>query len=200
VVGDPATEITGVTYDSREAQPGMLFAALRGSDFDGHAYIPAAIERGASAILAEEVVDTTVPVILVENSRAALAPIAAAFYGNPSRELTLIGLTGTDGKTTTSYLVRQILESAGLQTGVIGTVGIEVGDGTSHHLPHQTTPESNLVQGYLREMVEHGTTHAVIEATSHGLAMHRLDGTAFGIAGVTNITHEHLEYHGTIEN
>lgn len=200
VIGDPATEILGVTYDSREVRPGMLFAALRGSDFDGHAYIAAAIERGASAILAEEAEDTTLPFILVENSRAALAPISAAFYGNPGRELTLIGLTGTDGKTTTSYLVRQILESAGLQTGVIGTVGIEIGDGSSHHLPHQTTPESNLVQGYLREMVEHGTTHAVIEATSHGLAMHRLDGTAFAVAGVTNITHEHLEYHRTIEN
>lgn len=200
LIGDPATDITGVTYDSREVQPGMLFAALRGSDFDGHAYIPAAIERGAAAVLAEEVPDAQTPVVLVEDSRAALAPVAAAYFGNPSRELTLIGLTGTDGKTTTSYLVRQILESAGLQTGVIGTVGIEIGDGTSHHLPHQTTPESNLVQGYLREMVEHGTTHAVLEATSHGLAMHRLDGTAFTIAGVTNITHEHLEYHRTIEN
>lgn len=200
VEGDLATVVTGVTYDSREVREGMLFAALRGSDFDGHAYIASAIANGAVAILSEEIADPEVPTILVENSRAALAPISAAFYGHPSRELTMIGLTGTDGKTTTSYLVRRILESAGLQTGVIGTVGIEIGDGTSHHLPHQTTPESNLVQGYLREMVEHGTTHAVLEATSHGLAMHRLDGTEFTIAGVTNITHEHLEYHRTLEN
>jgi UDP-N-acetylmuramoyl-L-alanyl-D-glutamate--2,6-diaminopimelate ligase len=198
ITGDELVVVSGVTYDSRLVQPGMLFAALRGSDFDGHAYIPAAIERGAAAILAEEPHDG-VPVVLVENSRAALAPISAAFYGEPSRELTLIGLTGTDGKTTTSYLVRHILAQAGIQTGVIGTVGIEIGDGTVHNLPHQTTPESNLVQGYLREMVERGTTHAVLEATSHGLAMHRLDGTAFDIAGVTNITHEHLEFHRTIE-
>lgn len=197
--GDPATVVTGITFDSREVRPGMLFAALRGSDFDGHAYIAPAIANGAAAILAEEVSDPGVPSILVENSRAALAPVSAAFYGHPSRELTMIGLTGTDGKTTTSYLVREILECAGLQTGVIGTVGIEIGDGLIHHLPHQTTPESNLVQGYLREMAEHGTTHAVLEATSHGLAMHRLDGTGFTIAGVTNITHEHLEFHRTLE-
>jgi UDP-N-acetylmuramoyl-L-alanyl-D-glutamate--2,6-diaminopimelate ligase len=194
------TVVTGVTYDSRQVQPGHLFAALRGSDFDGHRYIEGAIKRGAVAVLAEEPVDVGVPVVVAGNSRAALAPLSAAFYGHPSRELTMIGLTGTDGKTTTSYLVRSILEHAGIQTGIIGTVGIALGDGSVHHLPHQTTPESNLVQGYLREMVERGTTCAVLEATSHGLAMHRLDGTAFSIAGVTNITHEHLEYHGTIEN
>jgi UDP-N-acetylmuramoyl-L-alanyl-D-glutamate--2,6-diaminopimelate ligase len=198
IQGDESVVVSGVTYDSRQARPGWLFAALRGSDFDGHAYIPAAVERGAAAILAEEPYPG-MPMILVENSRAALAPISATFFGHPSRELTLIGLTGTDGKTTTSYLVRHILQQAGFQTGVIGTVGIEIGDGTVHNLPHQTTPESHLVQGYLREMVERGTTHAVLEATSHGLAMHRLDGTAFDIAGVTNITHEHLEYHRTIE-
>jgi UDP-N-acetylmuramoyl-L-alanyl-D-glutamate--2,6-diaminopimelate ligase len=198
VAGDDSVVVSGLTYDSRQVQTGWLFAALRGSDFDGHAYIPAAVERGAAAVIAEEPYPG-VPVILVENSRAALAPISAAYYGHPSRELTLIGLTGTDGKTTTSYLVRHILQQAGYQTGLIGTVGIEIGDGTVHNLPHQTTPESNLVQGYLREMVERGTTHAVLEATSHGLAMHRLDGTAFDIAGVTNITHEHLEFHRTIE-
>lgn len=200
LVGPDDVTISGITYDSRTVQPGDLFAALRGSDFDGHRYIDAAVRRGAAAILAEEPVDASVPVIVVENSRAALAPLSATFQGHPSRDLTMIGLTGTDGKTTTSYLVRHILQHAGIQTGLIGTVGIEIGDGTAHHLPHQTTPESNLVQGYLREMVERRTSAAVLEATSHGLAMHRLDGTRFTIAGVTNITHEHLEYHGTIEN
>lgn len=198
IVGDPDTVITGITYDSRLARTGTLFAALRGSDFDGHRFIDAAITQGAGAVLAEAPMPGNG--LVVEDSRAALAIVSAEFYGHPSRELTLIGLTGTDGKTTTSYLVRQILEAAGHQTGVIGTVGIEIGDGTSHHLPHQTTPESNLLQGYLREMVEHGTTHAVVEATSHGLAMHRLDDTRFAIGGVTNITHEHLEYHKTMEN
>lgn len=200
IAGPDNALVSGITYDSREVGPGSLFAALRGSDFDGHRYIGAAIEKGAAAILAEEPVDANVPVIVVENSRAALAPISGTFYGHPSRELTMIGITGTDGKTTTSYLVRHILQHAGIVTGLVGTVGIEIGDGTTHQLPHQTTPESNLVQGYLREMVEHEAQAAVLEATSHGLAMHRLDGTRFSIAGVTNITQEHLEYHGTIEN
>lgn len=199
LVGDGDVRISGITYDSRQVQPGDLFAALPGSDFDGHDYIERAIEQGAAAILAEREVDVAVPVIVSPDSRAALAPLSVAFYGDPARELSLIGLTGTDGKTTTSFLVRDILRAVGRQTGVIGTVGIEIGDGTEHRLPHQTTPESNLIQGYLREMRDHGTTDAVLEATSHGLHMHRLDGTAFDVAGVTNITHEHLEYHKTIE-
>lgn len=199
VHGDPAVVVTGITYDSRLVQPGDLFAALPGSDFDGHRYIDNAVGRGASAILAEREDACGVPVIVAEDSRAALAPLSAAFYGHPDQHLAMIGLTGTDGKTTTSYLVRHILQHAGLQTGLIGTVGISLGDGTEHHLPHQTTPESNLVQRYLREMVDRQTRVAVLEATSHGLHMHRLDGTRFTIGGVTNITHEHLEYHKTIE-
>lgn len=192
--------ITGITIDSRDVQPGDLFAALRGSDFDGHAYIEAAIARGAAAVLVEHAVDdAAVPAIIVSDTRRDLAPIAAEFYGHPGDELAVIGLTGTDGKTTTSYLLRSILTQTGHQTGLIGTIGIQIGDGKTHRLPHQTTPESHLVQGYLREMVEAGTTHVVIEATSHGLAMHRLDGTPFTFAGVTNVTHEHLEYHRTLE-
>lgn len=200
VHGDGHTTVSGITFDSREAAPGILFAALCGADCDGHAFIHSAIERGAVAILAEKVVTEAVPTILTDDSRASLAPLATAFYGDPSRDLTMIGLTGTDGKTTTSFLTQHILTTTGTQTGLIGTAGIEIGDGTSHCLPHQTTPESSLVQGYLREMLEHGTRAAVLEATSHGLAMHRLDGTTFTIAGVTNITHDHLEFHGTIEN
>lgn len=200
IVGDPGATVHGLTYDSRLVRPGDLFAALRGRDFDGHDYIERAIANGASAIIAEDATPRKVPVIVVSDARAALAPISATFFGHPSRELTLIGLTGTDGKTTTSYLVRDILTAAGRQVGLIGTIGIELGDGSTHTLPHQTTPESNLVQGYLREMAEKGTTTAVIEATSHGLAMHRLDGTAFTVAGVTNITREHLEFHKTIES
>lgn len=200
VSGDGQTPVTAISFDSREVRPGGLFAALRGNDFDGHAYIQAAVERGASAILAEEVLTNAAPTIVVENARAGLARLATAFFGDPSRELTMIGLTGTDGKTTTSFLTRHILTTTGTPTGLIGTVEIDVGDGSSRHLPHQTTPESSLVQGYLREMVEHGTRAAVLEATSHGLAMNRLDGATFAIAGVTNVTREHLEFHGTIEN
>ena len=198
--GDPNAMVSGLHYDSRLVGPGDLFAALRGADFDGHAYIDRALGAGATALLVETLIQRDVPQVVVENSRAALAGLATAFYEHPSRELCLIGITGTDGKTTTSFLVEHILRSAGIGTGLIGTVGVRVGDGVSYELPHQTTPESNLLQGYLREMVERGVSHAIVEATSHGLAMHRLDGTQFEIAGVTNMTHEHLEYHKTVEN
>ncbi len=192
--------ITGITIDSRDVRPGDLFAALRGSDFDGHAYISQAIANGAAAILAEQMPEGLEhPVILVGNSRRDLAPISAAFFGYPSHELTCIGLTGTDGKTTTTALVQWILREHEIQTGSIGTLGVQIGDGTVISIGHQTTPESHLVQGFLRQMVEAGTQAVVMEATSHGLAMHRLDGTRFTVAGVTNITQEHLEYHKTIE-
>lgn len=195
-----ATKVTGITIDSRDVQPGDLFAALRGSDFDGHSFISMAIERGAAAVLVEELPDNVDhPAIIVGDTRRDLAPISAEFYGHPGRELTTIGLTGTDGKTTTASLITWILREAGIRTGLIGTLGMQFGDGTEASLGHQTTPESHLVQGYLRQMVEAGTNTVVIEATSHGLHMHRLDGTPFDIAAVTNITHEHLEYHKTIE-
>ncbi|MEJ7901579.1 MAG: Mur ligase family protein, partial [Thermomicrobiales bacterium] len=166
--------VTGLSYDSRFVQPGDLFAALPGADFNGLDFIDQALTNGAVALLVERAIETDVPQIIATDTRAALAPLAAHFHGH-------------------------ILRCAGRTTGLIGTVGIRVGADVSYTLPHQTTPESNLVQGYLREMVEHGVTHAIIEATSHGLSMHRLDTTRFGVAGVTNMTHEHLEYHGTVE-
>jgi UDP-N-acetylmuramoyl-L-alanyl-D-glutamate--2,6-diaminopimelate ligase len=193
------TVVNGIQYDSRLIKPGNLFAALVGADFDGHRFIDSAIERGAAALLVEQEIERDIPQIVAADSRAALAPVSAAFYGHPSRELTVTGITGTDGKTTTSHLLDGILRHAGHNTGIIGTVGIRIGESREDRLPHQTTPESNLIQGYLREMVEANVTHAIVEATSHGLAMHRLDGTRFTVAGVTNITHEHLEYHKTID-
>jgi UDP-N-acetylmuramoyl-L-alanyl-D-glutamate--2,6-diaminopimelate ligase len=199
VLGNADADVTGIQYDSRLVRPGDLFAALRGADFDGHQYIDQAIANGAAALLLEADVDTDVPRIMAPDSRAALAPLAASFYGHPGQELDVIGITGTDGKTTTSFLVDHILRATGHVTGLIGTVGIRVGPDVAYTLPHQTTPESNLIQGFLREMVERGVTHAILEATSHGLAMHRLDTVRFRIAGVTNMTHEHLEYHGTVE-
>lgn len=199
VCGDTATIVSGIQYDSRLIADGDLFAALAGADFDGHAFVARAVAAGASALLVEQAIDADVPQIVVPDSRAALARVAAEFYDHPSRELTCIGLTGTDGKTTTSSIIDGILRHAGVSTGLIGTVGIRIGDTRSHELPHQTTPESNLLQGYLREMVDAGIAVALIEATSHGLAMHRLDTTMFTIAGVTNITREHLEYHKTLE-
>ncbi len=197
--GGADVRVTGIQYDSRLVRGGDLFVALRGADFDGHDFVDRAIVAGAAALLVERAIETNVPQIIVADSRAALAPISSQFFGHPGRELQTIGITGTDGKTTTSYLVDHILRSAGLVTGLIGTVGIQIGPDVSYSLPHQTTPESNLIQGYLREMVKRDVTHAIIEATSHGLAMHRLDTVNFDIAGVTNMTHEHLEYHGTVE-
>ncbi len=198
VVGDPSTRVTGVAYDSRLVQPGYLFAALAGADVDGHAFVPDAIRRGAVALLVERDLSTGLPEVIAADSRAALAPVAAAFYGHPSRELRVIGITGTDGKTTTSYLVDGILRTASIVTGMIGTVAVRIADRIATHETRQTTPESADVQRYLREMAAAGVEWAVIEATSHGLAMHRLDALRFEIGAVTNITHEHLEYHGTV--
>lgn len=199
LIGDPGTMVSGIEFDSRLVASGDLFAALRGADFDGHAFADRAIATGAAALLVERSIDLEVPQVVVPNSRAALARIAAEFHDYPSRDLTCIGITGTDGKTTTSSVIETILRHAGVRTGVIGTVGIRIGDVRTLELPHQTTPESNLVQRYLREMVDAGVRVALIEATSQGLAMHRLDTTRFTIAGVTNVTREHLEYHGTVE-
>jgi UDP-N-acetylmuramoyl-L-alanyl-D-glutamate--2,6-diaminopimelate ligase len=201
LVGAADTAITGITYDSREAGKGMLFAALVGGDFDGHDYVGSAVANGAAAVLVERRMPVDVPQIVVPgSSRAALAPVSRAFYGDPSRELTVIGITGTDGKTTTTAMLEGILAGTGRQVGAIGTVGVRIGDGTTHDLGHQTTPESVNVQRYLREMVDAGSRFAVLEATSHGLATHRLDGVRFLAGGVTNITREHLEFHKTIEN
>jgi len=199
ISGNQGISISGIQYDSRLVEPGDLFAALVGGDDDGHRFVPAAVARGASAILVERSTDASVSQVIAADSRAALAACAAAFYGHPSRELTTIGLTGTDGKTTTSHLIDDVLRQTGHITGMIGTVGITIGQKRTDELPHQTTPESNLVHGYLREMVETGVDTAIIEATSHGLAMHRLDEVEFDIAGVTNITREHLEYHRTVD-
>ncbi len=201
IIGDPATILTDITYDSRFVRPGGLFAALIGGEVDGHDFARRAANAGAAALLVEREQDVETPQIVVSgSSRAALAIVSCECYGHPSHELTVIGITGTDGKTTTSAMLEGILQGTGHQVGAIGTVGVRIGNGDSYDLGHQTTPESNHVQRYLREMVDAGIRFAVIEATSHGLATHRLDGVRFAMAGVTNITHEHLEYHKTIGN
>ncbi len=198
--GDPQTAVQDIQFDSRLIEPGGLFAALRGADFDGHRFIDDALARGAAALLVEEPVHADVAQLVVPDSRAALAPLSAAFFGHPSRSLQTVGITGTDGKTTTSYLLDSIVRAAGRRTGLIGTIAVRIGHDREERLAHQTTPESNLMQRYLRDMVAAGVETAIVEATSHGLAMHRLDGTRFVVGGVTNITHEHLEFHKTLEN
>ena len=200
LLGSESATVSGVVYDSRRVQPGYLFAALRGADFDGHEFVRDAEQRGASAILVESPAATALPQIQVQDTRVALAGIAAEFYDRPSLQLGVIGVTGTDGKTTTAYVVDHILRSVGVKTGMVGTVAIRIGDRDELHPSRQTTPESSDIQRYLRQMVDASAAWAILEATSHGLAMHRLDHVRFDIAAVTNITREHLDFHKTVEN
>lgn len=200
--GDLGTVVTDVCYDSRLARRGSLFVAMRGGYTDGHRFLADARARGAVAALVEswEPDLANYPAYAaVPNTRAALPLVAATFFGRPAEALGIIGITGTDGKTTTSYLVDAMLRSAGYRTGLIGTIAVRVGDEIVDHDTRQTTPESLDVQRLLAQMREARVDWAVLEATSHGLALHRLDECAFDVGVVTNITHEHLEFHGTIE-
>jgi UDP-N-acetylmuramoyl-L-alanyl-D-glutamate--2,6-diaminopimelate ligase len=197
----PDLPISGLAIDNRKVQPGNLFVALKGGSADGHDFIPDAIQRGAAAVLGQkELAGLSVPYLRVENSRQALTHVAAAFYGHPGRKLTVIGVTGTDGKTTTSNLLYQILLAAGIKTGMISTVNAVIGDEVLDTGFHVTTPDAPDVQFYLAKMVAAGLTHVVLETTSHGLAQYRVDASLYDIAVVTNITHEHLNDHGSLEN
>lgn len=195
-------DITTITADSRQVQPGALFVAVHGDNFDGHRFIPEAIERGAAAVVAEAPPrhPPTLPYLIVPDSRIALGWLAAAWHGFPSRRLTLIGVTGTDGKTTTASLIHSILLAAGLKAGLISTVNAVIGDDRLDTGFHVTTPDALEIQAYLARMVAAGLTHCVLEVTSHGLAQHRVTGCDFDVAVVTNITHEHLDYHKSYEN
>ena len=194
-------EITGVVSDSRRVQPGNLFVAFKGSSFDAHRFIPQAVSNGATAVIGMEAgIHPGVPYIVVEDSRRALPYLAAAFYGNPGHRLTMIGVTGTDGKTTTTNLIYQILLAAGLKAGMISTVNAVIGNQVLDTGFHVTTPDAPDVQRYLDMMVKAGITHAVLETTSHGWAQYRVDACEFDIGVITNITHEHLNDHGSFEN
>jgi UDP-N-acetylmuramoyl-L-alanyl-D-glutamate--2,6-diaminopimelate ligase len=201
VLGDATVPVNGITYDSRTAAPGSLFVALRGAAFDGHWFIGTALERGATTILAEEPVPDPRArcVVVVPDSRAALAQIAATFYDNPSHAVGLIGVTGTKGKTTTSFLIEAILGQT-IETGLIGTVDLKVGARRWRNPIHQTTPESLDVQRLLHEMVAARVEWAILETSSHALVNHRVERCAYDIAVITNVTHEHLDFHGTYEN
>ncbi len=199
LLGDGATRIWEITFDSRTVEPGHLFVALRGADFDGHDFVDQAIRRGAAAVMVEEDVRVPVPRLVCRDTRSALASVASTFFGYPSQELTVVGITGTDGKTTTAHIVDAVLRSQGIETGLIGTVAVRINDAVDLHASRQTTPESLDIQRYLRLMVDAGVRVAILEATSHGLDLHRLDHVAFDLGAVTNITREHLEHHKTVE-
>ena len=193
-------KITGITMDSRQVHPGDLFVAVSGGNTDGHRFIPDAIRRGANAVVGTQPLSgLPIPYIQVPDSRRALATLAAAFYDFPARKLVMIGITGTDGKTTTANLIFQILKMAGLRVGMISTVNAVIGDETLDTGFHVTTPEAPDVQRYLSQMVSAGLTHVILEVTSHGLAQHRVAACEFDMGLVTNITHEHLDYHGSYE-
>jgi UDP-N-acetylmuramoyl-L-alanyl-D-glutamate--2,6-diaminopimelate ligase len=214
VLGNLEVEITGLTCDSRQVKPGDLFVAIKGLNVDGHDFIPQALERGAVAVVVQDARNTQHATrktqhvsrithhasrILVPNSRQALAHLAAAFHDYPARQLKVIGVTGTDGKTTTVNLVQAILVAAGRKTGMISSVNALIGDEYYDTGLHVTTPDAPDVQRYLAQMVAAGTEYAVLESTSHGLAQHRVTACEYDVAVVTNITHEHLDYHGTYE-
>lgn len=190
----PAKKITG---DSRQVTPGSVFVAIPGATADGHDFVLQALAAGALAIVGERT-DMAVPVpyLVVPDARLALAYLSAYQHGFPARLLTMIGVTGTDGKTTTSNLIYHILRAAGVQAGLISTVGAVIDGREVDTGLHVTTPDAPTVQSYLSEMVRAGLTHCVLEVTSHGLAQHRVGACEFDVAVVTNITHEHLDYHG----
>ena len=192
-------EITGIAYDSRRVTPGMLFVAIPGQHTDGHEFISNAVDRGAAAIICERN-GTSYPratKIKVPDVREALARSASAFYGNPSAGLKVIGVTGTNGKTTVSFMVKSMLEGAGIKTGLLGTVQYEIGDRV---IPAQrTTPESLEVQQMMSQMAKAGCQACVMEVSSHALEQKRVLGVEFDIAIFTNLTRDHLDYHGTME-
>ena len=196
---DLEMEISGVSYDSRTTRPGDLFVAMTGFETDGHAYIPKAAEAGAAAVLCQRPPENGLPYVQVENSRRALAVLGANFYGHPAEQMTMVGITGTNGKTSSTYLLKAVLEQAlGAKVGLIGTnqnmIGQEV-------LPtERTTPESFELQGLFARMRDAGCTHVVMEVSSHALALDRVYGVPYAVGVFTNLTQDHLDFHKTMED
>ncbi len=186
--GRSDVQITGVVYDSRMVAPGVLFCCLRGANSDGHAYAAAAVAAGAGALLVDHPMDLDVAQVIVADTRVAMGPISSAFFGHPSQFMTLIGITGTNGKTTTTSLLAAVLDSAGMHIGVIGTL-------TGKH----TTPEAPELQAQLAAFLADGCDAVVMEVSSHALALHRVGGTRFALAVFTNLGRDHLDLHGTVE-
>ncbi|HST42897.1 MAG TPA: UDP-N-acetylmuramoyl-L-alanyl-D-glutamate--2,6-diaminopimelate ligase, partial [Conexibacter sp.] len=190
-------EVAALAYDNRKVQPGTLFFCVPGFTRDGHDFAPDAVERGAVALVVERPLDLGVPEVVVPSVRSAMASAAAAFHGRPSEALQVVGVTGTNGKTTTAYLVRGLLEAAGRQTGLLGTVAAIVG-GREREV-QRTTAEAIELQSDFRAMLDGGDVAAAIEVSSHALELHRADATRFAAAIFTNLTQDHLDFHPTME-
>ena len=193
-------EITGITNDSRKVRPGYIFVAIKGHKADGHNFIKKSLESGAQAVVSEErfCLDQKIPQIIVRNTRKALSYLSCCFYNNPSQKINVVGITGTNGKTTTAFLIKSIIEKAGYEAGLIGTINYQIG---KKIIPAQeTTPESVELQRLIAEMVAAKMKFAVMEVSSHSTVQHRIEDINFKTAVFTNISAEHMDYHKTITN
>ena len=198
IFGDSDIDIKGIAYDSRKVEPGFLFVAIKGFETDGHKYIESAVKNGACAVIGEEDLELSCTYVKTGNSRKALALCAAEFYGHPERKLKIIGLTGTNGKTTTTYLIRQILMLKGLRCDLIGTNQTIIGDDVQES--SRTTPESLDLFEIFSRMAQSGGEYVVMEVSSHSLDLDRVCGVQFETAVLTNITQDHLDFHKTMDN
>ncbi len=196
---DLEQEITGVSYDSRHTKPGDLFIALEGYETDGHRFIPMAREKGAACVLCQKAPQDGGPYVRTGDSRGALAQAGRNWFGDPAGEMTMVGVTGTNGKTTTTYLLKDVLEkAAGAKVGLIGTNQNMVGDEVLH--TERTTPESFELQALFRRMADAGCTHVVMEVSSHALCLQRVAGIRFAVGLFTNLSQDHLDFHGSMED
>ena len=196
--GDGSLRVNDVVHDSRDVRPSALFVAVRGFSVDGHVFVGDAVGRGAVAVLVEEPVDVDAPQILVEDTRAALAVAAAEVHGRPSSHLKVIGITGTNGKTTTTYMLESIARAAHVSFARLGTLGASI-NGTPVDVPH-TTPEASDLQRLLASMVDAGVEIVAMEVSSHALVLHRADAITFEVAAFTNLSQDHLDFHGDMES
>jgi UDP-N-acetylmuramoyl-L-alanyl-D-glutamate--2,6-diaminopimelate ligase len=194
----PELNLTSVAHDSRAVASGSVFVAIRGLKDDGNAYVDAALKKGAALVISEQPARPGVPWLTVPDAREALATASALFHHDPARALTLVGVTGTNGKTTTAFLIEAVLQAAGHRVGLLGTIAYRVAGRAVEAA--RTTPESSDLQGLFHQMVDAGCTHAVMEVSSHSLALKRVHGCEFSVAVFTNLTRDHLDFHGDMES
>ena len=196
---DGDVSITGISYDSRSVKDGDIFICLTGEKTDGHNHIKEAEAKGAKAIIAEKKIESSLPVIYVNDTQIALAKVANCFYGEPSEKIKIIGVTGTNGKTTTTHLIQHIFENNDLKTAVIGTLGTRENTKSDYYDAKHTTPQAPELQKQLANLVEKGFSHLAMEVSSHALSLHRVYENNFAGVLLTNITQDHLDFHLTME-